>query len=67
MGRWSKKTLRKNARSLGYVRRVYIGFSADGGEIVATYGKKREARADAGPDELVTGPWVLEGKRCRRG
>ena len=49
---------KKAKRVPGLPRRVYIGFSSDGAEIVATYGSRREVDEFRQPDEIVTGPWM---------
>lgn len=52
-----------------HARRIWIGFSSDGSEIVATYtsaaevGTFREVQKEVG--EIVIGPWVREPRRKR--
>ena len=45
-------------------RRIWIGFSSDGAEIVATYTTPAEVKDFKGVQEetgeIVTGPWVRE-------
>ena len=45
-------------------RRIWIGFSSDGSEIVATYTTAAEVKAfretQESVGEIVTGPWVRE-------
>ena len=45
-------------------RRIWIGFSSDGSEVIATYTTKKEVKAfsktQESAGEIVTGPWVLE-------
>lgn len=59
-------------------RRIWIGFSADGSEIVATYTTQTEVNSfkttQQSVGEIVTGPWVREPRsvaarrrRVRRG
>lgn len=59
------------ARNLGLTKRIYIGFSPDGAEIVATYTSRREVDEFRQPDEIVSGPWMRVprsvGKPKRRG
>lgn len=50
-------------------RRIWIGFSSDGAEIVATYTSRAEVaafrEAQETGREIVIGPWVREPKRKR--
>lgn len=62
-------TRKKARRALGLTRRIYIGFSSDGAEIVATYTSRREVDEFRQPDEIVSGPWmrVPRSRRARSG
>lgn len=42
----------------GLTKKIWIGFSEDGVEIVATYTSRKEVREFRQPGEIVTGPWM---------
>lgn len=50
--------LRRRGAALGLTKRIYIGFSSDGAEIVATYTSRREVDEFRQPGEIVSGPWM---------
>lgn len=59
------ESTKKSRRALGLPNRVYIGFSSDGMEIVATYTSRREVDEFRQPDEIVSGPWMRVPRKKR--
>lgn len=57
--------LRRRGSALGLTKRIYIGFSSDGVEIVATYTSRREVDEFRQPDEIVSGPWMRVPRAAR--
>lgn len=53
------------ATRTGTAPRIYIGFSSDGAEIIATYTSRREVDEFRQPDEIVTGPWMRVPRKSK--
>lgn len=60
------KVGQKRRRVLGLAKQIYIGWSSDGAEIIATYCTRREAETFRFPDEIVTGPWMRVPRAKRK-